>query len=200
MKGVVFPGDRKVELRDFPDPTPGPGEVVLEIKASGMCGSDLKFYRAAGGAPRRSGSARRAARSSPATSPAASWPRSAPACRSKQAQRRHARDAAPLPRLRRLRALLDRLDAALRRGRRRGLRRDRPRRARALHEVPGADAGAAARRAVVRGGRGDLLRHRHRVGRAAPARPAGRPHHRDLRPGTGRPVGDAAGRGAWARA
>jgi len=50
MKGVVFPGDRKVQIMDFPDPTPGPGEVVLEIKASGMCGSDLKFYRAAGGA------------------------------------------------------------------------------------------------------------------------------------------------------
>src|SRR3954454_808096 len=49
MKGVVFVGDRKLELREFPDPTPGPGEVVLEIKASGMCGSDLKFYRAAGG-------------------------------------------------------------------------------------------------------------------------------------------------------
>ena len=49
MKGVVFLGDRRLELREFPDPTPGPGEVVLEIKASGMCGSDLKFYRAAGG-------------------------------------------------------------------------------------------------------------------------------------------------------
>jgi 2-desacetyl-2-hydroxyethyl bacteriochlorophyllide A dehydrogenase len=49
MKGVVFPGDRKLELREFPDPVPGPGEVVLEIRASGMCGSDLKFYRAAGG-------------------------------------------------------------------------------------------------------------------------------------------------------
>ena len=46
MKGVVFLGDRKLELMDFPDPAPGPGEVVLEIKASGMCGSDLKFYRA----------------------------------------------------------------------------------------------------------------------------------------------------------
>lgn len=46
MKGVVFPGDRRIEFREFPDPTPGPGEVVLEIKASGMCGSDLKFYRA----------------------------------------------------------------------------------------------------------------------------------------------------------
>lgn len=50
MKGVVFLGERKIELMDFPDPTPGPGEVVLEIKASGMCGSDLKMYRAKGGA------------------------------------------------------------------------------------------------------------------------------------------------------
>src|SRR3546814_9812807 len=49
MKGVVFAGDRRVELYEFPDPTPGPGEVVIEIKASGMCGSDLKFYRAAEG-------------------------------------------------------------------------------------------------------------------------------------------------------
>jgi len=50
MKGIVFPGERKLEIREFPDPTPGPGEAVLEIKASGMCGSDLKFYRASGGA------------------------------------------------------------------------------------------------------------------------------------------------------
>jgi threonine dehydrogenase-like Zn-dependent dehydrogenase len=45
MKGIVFQGDRKVALQEFPDPTPGPNEVVLEMKASGMCGSDLKFYR-----------------------------------------------------------------------------------------------------------------------------------------------------------
>ena len=45
MRGIVFTGDRQLEIRDFPDPAPGPGEVVLEIKASGMCGSDLKFYR-----------------------------------------------------------------------------------------------------------------------------------------------------------
>ncbi|WP_418315509.1 zinc-dependent alcohol dehydrogenase family protein [Piscinibacter sakaiensis] len=49
MLGAVFAGDRKVELRHFDDPAPGPGEVVLEIMASGMCGSDLKFYRAAPG-------------------------------------------------------------------------------------------------------------------------------------------------------
>ena len=49
MKAVTFPGDRKLDIIEMPDPTPGPGEVVLEIKASGMCGSDLKFYRAVGG-------------------------------------------------------------------------------------------------------------------------------------------------------
>ena len=50
MRGIVFLGDRQLELREFPDPTPGPGEVVLQMKASGMCGSDLKAYRAGKGA------------------------------------------------------------------------------------------------------------------------------------------------------
>jgi threonine dehydrogenase-like Zn-dependent dehydrogenase len=45
MKGVVFLGERQLEIRNFPDPEPGPREVVLEIKASGMCGSDLRPYR-----------------------------------------------------------------------------------------------------------------------------------------------------------
>ena len=45
MQGLVFTGGREVELMSFPDPTPGPGEVVVAIRASGMCGSDLKFYR-----------------------------------------------------------------------------------------------------------------------------------------------------------
>jgi threonine dehydrogenase-like Zn-dependent dehydrogenase len=46
MQGIVFLGDRQVALADFPDPTPGPGEVVIAIGASGMCGSDLHYYRA----------------------------------------------------------------------------------------------------------------------------------------------------------
>ena len=56
VRGAVFLGNRKVELRSFPDPTPGPGEVVIQMKASGMCGSDLKFYRSPPGR-RRSRSA-----------------------------------------------------------------------------------------------------------------------------------------------
>src|SRR5436190_1901575 len=50
MQGVVFLGNRKLELREFADPTPGLGEVVIAIKASGMCGSDLHPYRAVGNA------------------------------------------------------------------------------------------------------------------------------------------------------
>jgi threonine dehydrogenase-like Zn-dependent dehydrogenase len=49
MKGIVFLGDHRLALQDFPDPVPGPGEVVLEIKASGMCGTDLKYFRAPNG-------------------------------------------------------------------------------------------------------------------------------------------------------
>src|SRR5205823_3033903 len=44
MRGLVFLGERKVELREFADPRPGPGEVVVAIRASGMCGSDLRPY------------------------------------------------------------------------------------------------------------------------------------------------------------
>jgi len=50
MRGIVFLGARKLEIQEFPDPTPGPGEIVIAIKASGMCGSDLHPYRAAGNA------------------------------------------------------------------------------------------------------------------------------------------------------
>src|SRR5947208_5755607 len=45
MKGLVFLGDQTVQLRAFPDPQPGPGEVVVAIRASGMCGSDLRSYQ-----------------------------------------------------------------------------------------------------------------------------------------------------------
>ncbi|MET7511676.1 zinc-binding dehydrogenase [Streptomyces albidoflavus] len=45
MQGITFPGDRTAVLKDFPRPEPGPGEAVVRVKASGMCGSDLHFYR-----------------------------------------------------------------------------------------------------------------------------------------------------------
>ena len=48
MKAAVFLGDRQVSLKEFDDPTPGFGEVVVAIRSSGMCGSDMKYYRGPG--------------------------------------------------------------------------------------------------------------------------------------------------------
>jgi len=45
MRGVVFLGDSKVTLKDFPDPKPGPNEVVVKVKAATICGSDLHLFR-----------------------------------------------------------------------------------------------------------------------------------------------------------
>lgn len=46
MLGAVLPGDRTVELREFPVPTPGPGQVLIEMRASTICGSDIRaIYR-----------------------------------------------------------------------------------------------------------------------------------------------------------
>ncbi|MFL2542153.1 MAG: alcohol dehydrogenase catalytic domain-containing protein, partial [Candidatus Latescibacterota bacterium] len=44
MKGVVYLGNSQVEVRDFPQPEPGPGQVVIESKVAGLCGSDLHKY------------------------------------------------------------------------------------------------------------------------------------------------------------
>ena len=48
MKAVVKYGleDKNVELREVPEPNPpGDGEVLLEVKAAGVCGSDIEFWR-----------------------------------------------------------------------------------------------------------------------------------------------------------
>lgn len=41
MKTLLFPGDRRVELADVPRPAPARGQVLVEMKAAGLCGSDL---------------------------------------------------------------------------------------------------------------------------------------------------------------
>ena len=47
MQAVVKFGaeDGQVELREVPVPVPGPGDVLLEVKAAGVCGSDIEQYR-----------------------------------------------------------------------------------------------------------------------------------------------------------
>ena len=45
MQGMLFLGDKKVGLRDFPNPTPSASQVIVKMKATGLCGSDLRPYR-----------------------------------------------------------------------------------------------------------------------------------------------------------
>ena len=42
MKGVVLPGNSTVELKDFPIPKPGHGQVLIAVKSSTICGSDIR--------------------------------------------------------------------------------------------------------------------------------------------------------------
>ena len=42
MRGVILPGQERVEIEEFDRPEPGPGQVLVEMKASGLCGSDLR--------------------------------------------------------------------------------------------------------------------------------------------------------------
>ncbi len=37
--------DGDVEIRDIPEPQPGPDEVLLQVKAAGVCGSDVHMWR-----------------------------------------------------------------------------------------------------------------------------------------------------------
>ncbi|KAI5119314.1 hypothetical protein M0805_004558 [Coniferiporia weirii] len=46
MKGVYLPGDRQCEVRTTSVPKPGPGQVIVQTRASALCGSDLRsIYR-----------------------------------------------------------------------------------------------------------------------------------------------------------
>ena len=40
----VAPGVGHLELRDIPEPKPGPGQVKLKVQAAGVCGTDLHIY------------------------------------------------------------------------------------------------------------------------------------------------------------
>lgn len=46
MTGVVLPGNSTVEFREYTVPEPGPGQALIEMKASTICGSDIRaIYR-----------------------------------------------------------------------------------------------------------------------------------------------------------
>jgi threonine dehydrogenase-like Zn-dependent dehydrogenase len=51
MRALFYPAFDKLELRDVPPPQPAPGEVLLQVAATGICGSELESFK--GRSPRR---------------------------------------------------------------------------------------------------------------------------------------------------
>jgi len=44
MKALVLNGDYDISVQDRPDPEPGPDEVLIDVIATGICGSDFHGY------------------------------------------------------------------------------------------------------------------------------------------------------------
>ncbi|RJP49817.1 MAG: alcohol dehydrogenase, partial [Anaerolineaceae bacterium] len=45
MRGVVYLGPEKIELRNLPIPDPKEGELLVRVRAAPTCGTDVKTYR-----------------------------------------------------------------------------------------------------------------------------------------------------------
>jgi 2-desacetyl-2-hydroxyethyl bacteriochlorophyllide A dehydrogenase len=45
VKAAVFHGPRDVRTEEVPDPVPGDGDVLIRVRACGICGSDLHTYK-----------------------------------------------------------------------------------------------------------------------------------------------------------
>lgn len=45
MKAIILKELQQVELQDVPIPIPGPGELLVRVRAATTCGTDLKIYR-----------------------------------------------------------------------------------------------------------------------------------------------------------
>lgn len=45
MRKLVLTGIRAMEIVEAPQPTPGPGEVLLRVESVGVCGSDVHYWK-----------------------------------------------------------------------------------------------------------------------------------------------------------
>ncbi len=48
MKTITAHAAKDLRLEDHPEPMPGPGEVLIDMEAGGICGSDLHYYNHGG--------------------------------------------------------------------------------------------------------------------------------------------------------
>ncbi len=44
MKALLLKGYKQLEITEMPDPQPGPGDVLVRVRACGICGSDVHGY------------------------------------------------------------------------------------------------------------------------------------------------------------
>ena len=51
MRAAVFEGEGRLVVKDVPDPTPAPDEVLIEVEACGVCGSDVQIINVPAGHP-----------------------------------------------------------------------------------------------------------------------------------------------------
>ena len=51
MRAAVYEGEGRLSVRDVPDPTPAPDEVLIEVEACGVCGSDVQIINVPPGHP-----------------------------------------------------------------------------------------------------------------------------------------------------
>ena len=51
MRGLRFLGNRQADVADFPEVEPGPDQVLIRLRGSGLCGSDLRRYREPNASP-----------------------------------------------------------------------------------------------------------------------------------------------------
>ena len=46
MKAAFYNGKGHMEVKEFDTPTPNKGEVLIKLRATGICGSDLNMNKA----------------------------------------------------------------------------------------------------------------------------------------------------------
>ncbi len=44
MQALVYTGTNKIDFREEKDPITKPGEILIKVKASGICGSDMHAF------------------------------------------------------------------------------------------------------------------------------------------------------------